>query len=94
VSRAWRRELLGRAFEDLLDQRLKLSLFPDGAGAQPLERGPRQREVQGDCGEFRPSRAGSMAMARPMPREAPLMSATRPASLMRGPAAPPIGDPA
>ena len=83
-----------RAFKDLLDQRLKLSLFPDGAGAQPLERGPRQREAQGDRGEFRPSRASSMAMARPMPREAPVMSATRLASLMRGPASLPTGVPA
>ena len=42
---AWR-ELLRRAFEDLLDERLELPLLPQRAGAQALEHGPRQREAQ------------------------------------------------
>ena len=39
--------------EDLLDARLELPLFPDGAGAQPLEHGPGQGEAQGDLGPIR-----------------------------------------
>ena len=56
------RELLGRAFEDLLDDRLELPPLPDRPRAQPLEHGPRQREAQGDHREFRQAHRARVAI--------------------------------
>ena len=55
-SWAWRGELLGHAFEDLLNEPLYVPPLPNRPHAEPLEHGSQQRKAQGDHREFRLSR--------------------------------------
>ena len=70
---SWRRELLGRAFEDLLYQRLELPPLPAGAGREALCYRAGQDEVDGELHLRRlphgPLAPGAWRQARPLRQE-------------------------